>query len=424
MATANETPSPTINGELINRVQQLRLSDQLGTGRGASRGSWLPWVLCGIMAITWAGVGVRWYRVSDSSGERALMGPRGAPGATGPSPTGGTPSPAGTNATQTAPGELILQIKGTLTPFVQLNLSPIDVSGEVTEINFKEGDRVKQGQLLAKIRDARFLNDATSASANVLGAKAQLARAEATEAATRSRIAKAESMEESANARVTKARATVVQATLDLERAQNTVTSIAVRDDATAKKAIAEADEKAARADVTAATKEVEALKADLLAATAGIQAAAAEVTGAKARKDEADRILENCSVLAPISGTILTKSVERGALVSPMSFNVAAGICTMADLSDLEAEIDVPEKQIARIKPGLDCQVAADADPSRIYSAYIDRIMPIADDSKNIIKVRVKVKLPPGEEPGSFLKPKMSSTVTVYNRPFGEKKK
>ena len=61
----------------------------------------------------------------------------------------------------------------------------------------------------------------------------------------------------------------------------------------------------------------------------------------------------------------------------------------------------------------------SADADPGRFYRGFVDRVMPIADDSKNVIKVRIRVILPKGEVPGAFLKPKMSVTVVVYNREF-----
>ena len=57
--------TPTVNGELVNRVQQLRLDNQLGTDtgrRGGGGGSWLPWLLCGLLAASWVGVGVRYYR--------------------------------------------------------------------------------------------------------------------------------------------------------------------------------------------------------------------------------------------------------------------------------------------------------------------------------------------------------------------------
>ena len=46
-------------------------------------------------------------------------------------------------------------------------------------------------------------------------------------------------------------------------------------------------------------------------------------------------------------------------------------------------------------------------------------RVMPIADDTKNVVKVRIRVYLRTGEEQGAFLKPKMSITATVYNSEF-----
>src|SRR5579872_117029 len=144
------------NGELINRVQQLRLDGQLGRGQGSSRGSWLPWVLCGMMAIAWAGVGVRWYRAPDASSDAAPS--NGAAKSTGN-------GVSASNKPDSKPGELLLQIKGTLIPFLQINLSPDDVAGVVTEIFFKEGDRVKEGQLLARIRNNRYKNDYDGAKA-------------------------------------------------------------------------------------------------------------------------------------------------------------------------------------------------------------------------------------------------------------------
>jgi HlyD family secretion protein len=64
-----------------------------------------------------------------------------------------------------------------------------------------------------------------------------------------------------------------------------------------------------------------------------------------------------------------------------------------------------------------------ADADPGKVYRGRVDRVMPIADDTKNVVKIRVQVYLPAGEEPGSFLKPKMAAVVTVINREVVEKK-
>eukprot|EP01137_Pigoraptor_chileana_P011108 Opistho-2@61467 len=123
----------TLNGELVNRVQQLRLDGQLGAATGTGRrggGSWLPWVLCGLLAVSWAGVGVRWYR-SAGPARPAETGEAGAkpPGAAAPAPSGG-----GAATPAAAPGEIVLQLKGNLIPFLQIAVSPRDVAGELTGI--------------------------------------------------------------------------------------------------------------------------------------------------------------------------------------------------------------------------------------------------------------------------------------------------
>jgi multidrug efflux pump subunit AcrA (membrane-fusion protein) len=427
MANSTETAAPpSANGELVNRVQQLRLTDQLGTGgaRGSNRGALLPWVLCALMAVTWAGVGVRWYKSQDAAGPPGAAGPgpaaKGAPGSTG---ANGPPQPAN-NQPAAAPGELVLQLKGTLTPFLQINLSPDDVSGTVTQIFFKEGDRVKKNDVLAKIRDDRYRNDRDAARAALEGTAAQILKLKASRAAAASRKVKAEAAVESANARIVKAQATLKLATLEFQRMQQ-AKARGVSDETNFNKAesethVAEAELKVAQRELAAAESEVKATQAEAEAAEAAVRAAEADRLGAKARHDEAERLLKNCTVLAPIDGTILTKQADVGVLVSPMSFNVAAGICQMADLSDLESEIEVREDEIAKVKEGMRCEIAPSGNPSRIYDGRVDRVMPIADDTKNIVKVRVKVKLPARgvakEEPGEFLKPKMSTVVRVYN--------
>jgi multidrug resistance efflux pump len=301
---------------------------------------------------------------------------------------------------------LLLQIKGNVIPSLQINLSPDDISGVVEEIFFKEGDRVQQGQVLARIRNNRYLHDYYSAQAAVAAAKARLADLKGTAVRPEER--------RQAEAELEEARAAWIRADQEVKRlsAQRSTGTVSAQE-------LERAD-----ADLKAAAARVARLEASLALLNMGarrerIAAAEAELQQAEARLREAERLLRNCEVRAPINGTILTKVADRGALVSPMSFNVAAGICSMADLARLEVEIDVPERQITKIRRGLDCLIQADADPNRGYRGMVDRIMPIADDTKNVIKVRIRTYLPAGEEPGSFLKPKMSVVATIYNRPF-----
>jgi HlyD family secretion protein len=408
--------TPTANGELVNRVQQLRLDGQLGTDTGRrGGGSWVPWLLCGLLAVSWVGVGVRYYRQPGAA--RPADTVEGAKQPAAVQPTGGPAAPAA------APGEVLLPLKGNLIPYLQIAVSPRDVAGEITGITFWEGKRVTRGETLATLLDSQYANRFNTEKASVLSAEAQVAKAEGGEVAATVRVAKAKSALAATVARVTKAVAVQDRATKDYEQARQQRMGNAISSQEyqkfVADKAVADAETVVAEADVEAARREIEATEAELRTSKASVRAAKAEATAAEARRDEAKRLVDNCTIVAPIDGTVLTKKADRGSLVSPAAFNVSASLCEIADLSKLEVELDVPERQIMRVRPGLECQLMADADPTRVYRGVLHRVMPIADDSHNVIKVRIRVFLPRGEEAGSFLKPKMSVTAMVINRPF-----
>jgi multidrug efflux pump subunit AcrA (membrane-fusion protein) len=409
MATPIESRlGASANGELADRVQQLRLDNQLGAATGRGGGSVLPWILCGLLAVTWAGVGVRWYKAAPKDE---------APGA----PAAGAPLPAVGGPVEA--GAVVTQLKGIVVPSLQVTVSPRDVAAEITDIFFAEGKRVKQGEPLAKLLNLQYANKLKADDAAAKSADAQLTRAKAAKASADALVAKSAAALAAAKAKVARALAYQERSRVNYEQAerQNNAGTIATTDyqQYKADKLGADADRIAADADVEAAVRAVEAAKADVNTATSTVNAAAADKLAAESRRDETERLVNNCVVLAPIDGTILTKTADKGALVSPMSFNVAAGICSIADLTKLELEIDVPERQITRVKPGQACLLQADADPARAYRGVVDRVMPIADDTKNVVKVRIRAYLPRGEEEGAFLKPKMAVTATVYERPF-----
>jgi multidrug resistance efflux pump len=421
---------PTANGDLINRVQQLRLTDVPAAGRKGG-GAWLPWILCGLLALSWAGVGVRWYKATEATG--------------GPAAAGTTPAAPGQPGAAAAPGEILLQLKGNLIPVTQVPVSPEDVSGEVVFIGFTEGQRVEKGKtVLAKLRENRYRNEWVMAERGRLAAKYRLAvltqqTGKEDEKERAARLAKAEANRVKAKAELDRqldlfANGDGSEKDLDAARNAHDVAVAVFELERSARVAKAEANRVKAKLELdrqnglmargTGSQQDLEAAQnahdtavAELAMEKATHLAARADLEVAEAKEAEAARLLRNCTIKAPIDGTVLTKKADVGSLVSPMSFNVAASLCEIADLSKLEVEVDVPERQITRIKPGLECQVVADADPTREYRGRVDRVMPIADDTKNVVKIRVQVFLPPGEEPGSFLKPKMAAVVTVINR-------
>ena len=155
----------TTNGELINRVQQLRLKDQLGAAKGTGRGgaSWLPCILCLMLAVAWAAVGVRGYKGGFGNGKSNSSNTE--PG------NNNSPSqslaPSTNTGTVAEAGAIVLEQKGTLIPPQQIAISPIDVAGRVVELNIVEGKSFKKGDVLAKLEDVNYRAQVAESKANV-----------------------------------------------------------------------------------------------------------------------------------------------------------------------------------------------------------------------------------------------------------------
>ncbi|MCO6456426.1 MAG: efflux RND transporter periplasmic adaptor subunit [Pirellulaceae bacterium] len=123
---------------------------------------------------------------------------------------------------------------------------------------------------------------------------------------------------------------------------------------------------------------------------------------------------LDNCTIRAPVSGTILRKNAEEGNIVNPVAFNGSYSLCEMADLADLEVELNIQERDIARVFRNQRCEVRAEAFPDRVYQGFVSRLMPIADRAKGAVPVRVKLNVPKDEE-GVYLKPEMGAIVAFF---------
>ena len=123
---------------------------------------------------------------------------------------------------------------------------------------------------------------------------------------------------------------------------------------------------------------------------------------------------LDNCTIVAPITGTLLKKNVEEGNIVNPVAFNGSFSVCEMADLSNLEVDLSIQERDIARVFKDQRLHRAVGGVPDRPYSGWVSRLMPIADRAKGAVSVRVKIRIP-AEEEGVYLKPEMGAVVTFY---------
>jgi multidrug resistance efflux pump len=172
-----------------------------------------------------------------------------------------------------------------------------------------------------------------------------------------------------------------------------------------------------AEANFKANDRRVERLKKAYELLVAGprqekIGAAEADLGLANAEAAKTKWRLDNCTIRAPISGTILTKKAEEGNIVNPVVMNGSYSLCEMADLSDLEVDLKIQERDISKIFRGQKCKIRTEAWPDRVYDGYVSRLMPIADRNQGAVPVRVKVNVPADEE-GVYLKPEMGAIVS-----------
>lgn len=293
--------------------------------------------------------------------------------------------------------ELALESKGYITPTHRILVSP-KVSGVVVELNIEEGQRVAKDAILARIEDTDYQTDYDRATATH-----KLAQERLSELETGNRPAEISQ----ANAELEEANILVEKYAADLQRAT----------DLYRRRAISDGEFQDFQSKHDAQKRRVEKLKFALELMNEGpraekIRAAEAEVRQAQAEVAKAKWRLDNCIVRAPISGTILTKDAEEGNLVNPIAFSGSRSLCEMADLSSLEVDLSIVERDISKVFKGQKCVVKAEAYPEREYHGVVSRLMPIADRAKGAVSARVLLTVPPEEE-GVYLKPEMSARVT-----------
>jgi HlyD family secretion protein len=135
------------------------------------------------------------------------------------------------------------------------------------------------------------------------------------------------------------------------------------------------------------------------------------KVRQAKAKLEIAQWRLDATVIRSPLAGTILAKKTEEGNIVAPPASGsaLAAGICEIADLRELEVELSVQERDIHRVAKGQACHIQLDAFPKTSYKGRVTRLMPVADRAKGAISVRVKIDVP---DKDTQLRPELRALV------------
>jgi HlyD family secretion protein len=396
---ANEPESRNGPLSLSDRVRSLRLPERNPAERSALW--WLPWVLCGVLAVATA------YFAWRSLGGIPADSKDGAASANATAKAPPTPSAAD----RLAPGEIVQESKGWIVPAVRILVSP-EVEGKIKRLHIKyEGMAVKKDALLAELEDDKYKADFDEARGMKEAAWQRYLEQLAGYRPEEIQQAKAELEEMEAQ------RDQLYQ---DFKRNSALKTSMA----------LAPREFEQAQSSFLAMERRVERLRLAHKLMVDGpraekLDAHWAEYESARGKYDRAKWYFSNTVVRAPISGTILTKQAEEGSKVSPQPFSndkgISSSLCELADLTRLEVDLPIAERDIARIFKDQKCKIRAEAFPNRVYDGAVSRLMPIADRARASVIVRVSIRMRDeqgnfvfhDEAEGRFLRPEMGAIVT-----------
>jgi HlyD family secretion protein len=262
---------------------------------------------------------------------------------------------------------------GKIQPETEVKISP-DVSGEIVELNVKEGDFVQKGTLLFKIKPEIYISSRDRAAATLNSTKARLAQVEAQ----------------------------MIQAELAYNRSRKLFEENTI-----------------SKADFEQAESQYKVAKAEK-------ESAEYSVKSSEASLKEANENLVKTTVYSPMTGTISSLLVELGERVVGANMMTGTEVLRVADLNRMEVVVDVNENDIIRVKLGDTAIVEVDAYLDRDFKGVVTEIANSANtlgttsDQVTNFKVRILILKESYEDliteknPSPF-RPGMSASVDIY---------
>ena len=226
-------------------------------------------------------------------------------------------SPSQANTVLTASGYVVAQVKAAVAS---------KGTGRLEYLSVEEGDRIKKGQIIARLQDDDVLAALAQAKANLAVARA-----------------------DSADARRT------LERTTQLSKSNL-----------------------ASKAELDAADARFLRVIASIRYAEATVTSAEVGVENTRIRAPFDGTVLTKNADVGEVVAPFASSANSRGAVV------------TMADMHSVQVEADVSESNITRVKPGQPCEIVLDAYPDRRYPGYVHKIVPTADRAKATVMTKV----------------------------------
>jgi HlyD family secretion protein len=216
----------------------------------------------------------------------------------------------------------IIPANGKIQPVVEVKISP-DVSGEIVELDFEEGDDIRQGELILKIKQDVYISIRDRAEASLNSVKAQLSQQ----------------------------KAQFIQTEQEYLRNKKLYDQDAISE------------------------SEYEASHARYEVAKAQIEAAEFNVKSSEAALKEAEENLTKTVIYSPMDGVISRMDVEKGERVVGTSQMAGTEMLRIANFDKMEVLVDVNENDIIRIEQGDTAEIDVDAYPSRSFLGVVTQI-------------------------------------------------
>ncbi len=263
----------------------------------------------------------------------------------------------------------IVTASGKIQPETMVKINA-EVSGEITVLPVKEGQKVQRGELLVRIKPNQY-------QAQVDRAEASLASAKASLALQRANLEKAES---------------------EFKRAKELYEKKLLSDQ-----------------EFVSAKTANQVGKSQYESAQAGVAQAQASLRDAK-------ESLNKTSIFSPMEGTISQLISELGERVSGSGFTQGTQIMTVADLSMMEARVDVGENDVVNISIGDTARITIDAYPDKKFSGVVYEIANTAKtkglgQQDEVTNFEVKIRVTNKDVP---LRPGMSMTADIETETKG----
>ncbi|NMF64174.1 efflux RND transporter periplasmic adaptor subunit [Brasilonema octagenarum] len=349
-----------------------------------------------------------------------------------------------------------ISASGIVQPVQSVNISPKN-SGTLVQLYVEQGDKVTQGQIIAKMDSADIQARIAEARANlaqnqaqldqvVAGnrpqeidqAKARLAQAEAQLAQARAGNRPQEIAQ--AQAQVDAAQAKAKYTTEQLKRYQSLyqqgaekkqLLDQAISEDNAAKASLLEAEKRLSLQQIGTRSEEISQKEATVAESRAALQLSQAgsrpeeiaqrkAAVGAAQAKLKTEQVnLDNTIIRAPFSGIVTQKYANVGAYVTPTTSASSSASATSSSVvavaRGLEVLASVPEADIGRIKQGQQVEIVADAYPDQVFKGHVRLIAPEAVKEEGVTLFQIRVAIDTGLD-------KLRSGLNVNMTFLGEK--